>query len=425
MSAMNSSVSPEIVHIGMIGCGGRLRAVVNNILCADHEKRLRVVAAYDPDPLALDACAAAFGSDCKKVLSEEELARDPAIDWVFIGSWNCHHARQAILALNAGKNVFCEKPLAITLEDCLAIQDAVQKSGKVFAFGLVLRYSPLYQKIMEVIQSGVIGQIISFEFNETLAFNHGGYIFGNWRRYRENAGTHILEKCCHDIDLANWIIGSLPVNIASFGGRNFFIPENARHMERIGPKKKEPLPADSSRGGAAIRHMDPTGAIDKTQAAYCSWVDPHRCNPFDGKGDIFDNQVAILQYANGIRGSFHTNCNAGLTERRFYICGTEGALRAEMYTGALEIQRIGWDTQIEKIETPVSDSHGGGDEVMAKGMVETILRGMPPLASVEEGIKSAIVAFGIDQAADQGCVVDLHSMWQQAGIVINHPQMQC
>ena len=92
-------------------------------------------------------------ADFQAVASEEALARHAEADWIFIGSWNAFHARQAIAALGAGKNVFCEKPLATTLEDCLAVQRAVRNSGCVFAFGLVLRYSPHYQKIRELVQN--------------------------------------------------------------------------------------------------------------------------------------------------------------------------------------------------------------------------------------------------------------------------------
>jgi len=399
---MKSSIFPKTVNIGLIGCGLRLSAVVKAILDNDPENRIRVVSAYDPSAASVESARERFGVGCRLCSSEEELVADPEIEWVFIGSWNCHHARQAVLALNAGKNVFCEKPLAITLDGCLEIREAVRKSGKVFAFGLVLRYSPHYQRIMEVITSGAIGRIISFEFNETLGFNHGGYIFANWRRERKNAGTHLLEKCCHDIDLANWIVGSLPVRAASFGGRDFFTPENASHVDRIGP--------------------DENG-----EAAYSVWPDPqpvwadsqpNRPSPFDGNADIFDNQVAILEYANGVRGTFHTNCNAGTPERRFYVCGTEGTLRADLVASTIEIQRIGWNSKIEKLDTNVADGHGGGDEAMGKAMVETLLRGVAPLASCEDGIKSAVVAFGIDQAADEGRVVALKTMWDQSQIAI-------
>lgn len=385
------AMSDSKVSIGLLGAGARIRGVVSRLLAADKEGRIQPVAAYDPDPLVDEAIVQRLGVRVPRVESEEALLNDPSIDWIFIGSFNAHHPRHAIAALNAGKNVFCEKPLATTLEDCIAIRDAVQRSGKTFAFGLVLRYSPHYQRIKQIIDSGAIGKIISFEFNETLNFNHGGYIFGNWRRKRANAGTHVLEKCCHDIDLANWIVGSLPVRTASFGGRDFFKPENAHHVDRIGP---------NSEG----------------KPAYQTWPDPHRVDPFGGDADIFDNQVAILQYANGVRATFHTNCNAAIPERRFYICGTEGTLRADVLTGELEVQRIGWDTERQKENTQVVGSHGGGDEYMAEGLVRTLLKGETPLASVEDGIKSAVAAFGIDEAADTGCVIDYAPLWQKVGI---------
>lgn len=390
---MTANSFPKKMNLGIIGCGARLRVVLDSIIKATSKDRIRIAGVYDPNPDAAKAFCERYKDNCRAYPAEEALVRDPEIDWVFIGSWNCHHARQAILALNAGKHVFCEKPLATSIEDCLAIREAVVKSGKTFAFGLVLRYSAHYQKIKEMIDSGAIGKIVSFEFNETLSFNHGGFIFGNWRRKRQNAGTHVLEKCCHDLDLANWIVGALPVKVASFGGRDFFNATHAGEVERIGPNQE---------GGNA----------------YSTWpeADPDPRDPFDGGADIFDNQVAILQYANGVRGTFHTNCNAGLPERRFYICGTEGSLRADLVTGVLEMRRIGWDPAIQQLGDQAIDGHGGGDARMGKALVETLLRGKAPLASVEEGIHSALVAFGIDQAADEGRVVDLQQSWIKAHI---------
>lgn len=379
------------VTLGLLGTGGRLRGIVRRLLDAAPPESLRIKAAYDPRPGSHTTLQSIIGNDYEIAPDEASVINDPDIDWIMIGSWNCHHARQAVAALNAGKHVFCEKPLATSLEDCLAIRDAAERSGKQFVFGLVLRYSRHYQKIKEILSSGAIGRIISFEFNETLTFNHGGYIFGNWRRKIANAGTHLLEKCCHDLDLANWMIDSIPVRVASFGGRDFFTPANRSHVERIGtgPNGEKPFEV---------------------------WPDPDRRDPFDGEADIFDNQVAILEYANGVRATFHTNCQTAINERRFYICGTEGTLRADLITGTLETLRVGWDTNIESIPTNVAGGHGGGDEIMAAALADSILNGTPPLASVCEGMKSAITAFGIDRAAVEGSVVDLTPLWCQAGI---------
>ena len=259
----------------------------------------------------------------------------------------------------------------------------------------MLRYSALYQRVHDTLRAGKIGDIISFEFNETLGFNHGGYIHGDWRRWRKLAGTHLLEKCCHDLDLAMWLIDDVPVRVASFGGLDFFLPANIKHMRRIG--------------------RSPDG-----KEAYRSWPHPRGINPFTSKKDIVDNQVAILEFASGIRATFHTNCNAGIPERRFYILGTEGALRADLYTGEIELRRIGWKPKPEFWKPTSGDGHGGGDEVMAVGLAKTLLGKAAPKAGMPEGVRSLAVALAIDKAMDTGRVVDLRPTWKQlsaAGIV--------
>ena len=382
--------TPSPLRIGIIGAGGHLRGVLRRVL-DEAAGRTRVTVAHDPYPASLTALRDQLGYDFASAPSDEVVAQSPDVDWVFIGSWNCFHARQAIAALRAGKNVFCEKPLATNLNDCLAIRDAARETGRVFAFGLVLRYAPLYQKVRELVASGALGRIVSFEFNETLGFTHGGYIFGNWRRKSENAGSHLLEKCCHDLDLANWIVDSVPVTVASFGGRDFFVPANASHVDRLGPDA----------------HGNP---------AYSGWADPQRVAPFSEGADIVDNQVAILTYTNGVRATFHTNCNSALPERRFHICGTEGTLRADAYTGRIEWRRIGHDTKPEEISLGDSGGHAGGDEFMARALVDCLFKGQAPLASVAEGLTSAVAAFAIDQALQENKVVDLRPLWQRCGI---------
>lgn len=362
-------------------------AVVKRLI-AQANGRLAVRAVYDPDPKAIDDAVVAFGRDIKICNSEDELVNDTDCGWVFIGSPNCFHAQHAIKALRSGKDVFCEKPLATDIEDCFAIKEAVLETGRTFAFGLVLRYSPHYQKVYDLVTSGTIGQIVSFEFNETLHFTHGGYIFGNWRRSREIAGSHLLEKCCHDLDLANWLIGSRPARVASFGGRDFFTPQNAGQIERIG--------------------LDSEG-----RNAYGIWKDHRSVNPFTPGADIVDHQVAILEYESGVKATFHTNCNTAMAERRFYLCGAEGTLKADSITGLIEVQRIGHDVEVEVIKTTQAQDHYGGDAVMAQSLLRTIFDGAAPLATIDHGISAFLVAHAIDEALEQVRVVDMGPLWQR------------
>ncbi len=372
------------INIGLIGCGGMGMSVINALLAVD--KRLQVYGINDPDERSIKKALEQIKPSPKVFDDYQSLVSDPEIDWVMIASWNCFHKEQTIAAFEAGKHVFCQKPLATNLEDCKAMNDAWKKSGKMFNIGFTLRYSPHYRKIKELIKEGVVGKIVSMEFNETLDFNHGGYIMGDWRRLRKYAGTHLLEKCCHDIDLVNWMIESRVKRVASFGGNDFFKPENEKHVERIGKNKDGVWP-------------------------YKTWAGLVAKNPFTADKDIVDNQVAIIEYDNGVRATFHTNCNAGIPERRMYILGTEGAIRADVLTGKIETKRIGFDTLLEDVSTGASGGHGDGDVVLVAELADSMLNGIKPTVSLKEGMEASVTAFAIDEAVDTGKVVELNSLW--------------
>jgi predicted dehydrogenase len=379
------------VNIGVVGYGARMRSVLKLLLPKD--PRLTIKGVFDIDPDAVERARGVFRADSLRAYpSMESLVTDPEIDWVMVGTWNRYHAAPAIAALNAGKSIFCEKPLATTLADCVAVQNAVRQSKGIFAFGLVLRYSPHYQRIHQTLADGRVGELISFEFNETLRPGHGGYIFGNWRRRTEVAGSHVLEKCCHDLDIANWMAGSIPTRVASFGGKRIFTPENAGLGEQVG--------------------LDSEG-----RSVFVEWPDAHRVDPFSSDSDLLDHQVVILEYANGVRATFHANCVAALAERRFYLLGTRGTLRADAYDGTITLHRIGRETGPEDLSIgPNPDGHGGGDSVLASGLAATMLEERKPLAGIDEAVRSAAVAFAIDEAQATGKVVDLKPYWTALSI---------
>ncbi len=378
------------IGIGIIGCGGRIQSLLSTLLPLD--SRLKVTALCDLSRKSIKETQDLIGYAPKTYKKYQDLVKAPQVDWVIIGTWNCFHRDNVLAAFEEGKDVFCEKPLATNFEDSLAMYRAWKKSGRQFNIGFTLRFSPHYRKLKQLLNKGTIGDIISLEFNETLGFNHGGYIMGDWRRLTQNAGTHLLEKCSHDIDLANWMVESKASKVASFGGLNFFIPENIKHMRRIG-KDKDGKPA------------------------YQSWPRPVGKNPFTSDKDIIDNQVAIIEYTNGVRATFHTNTNAGIPERRMYICGTEGSIRADVLTGKIEIQRIGFKTRIRSLQTGSSSGHGGGDVVLSKELAGSMLRDRPPTTGLEDGLKSAITCFAIDKAMETGKVVSVNPYWKKAGLI--------
>lgn len=377
--------------IGVIGYGMRIGGLLRMFM--EKTDQVEIAAVYDPAERSINA-AKKLNPNIKVYQNYNELLAQSDLDWIMIGSWNSQHCTHAVAAIESGKHVFCEKPLSTTLEDCLAIRDMAAKSDKIFFMGFCLRYATLYQKIKQAIQDDKIGRLISMEFNETLGFNHGGYIHADWRRLLKNAGPHLLEKCCHDIDLAHWIVESLPVKVASFGGLDFFTPENVRHVDRIGPS--------------------PAGA-----QAYMEWPGTTGLNPFTSDKDIVDNQVAIIQFANNVRTTFHTNCNSAFPERRMLLLGTEGAIRGDLVSGKLEIKRIGWDEPTESFENVNGGGgHAGADPNLLDQLKECILNNTQPKSLIDDGIKSAITCFAIDKAMETGKVVDVCELWQQANIEI-------
>lgn len=387
--------SDKKVKIGLIGCGSRLTNVIRRML--DTTDQVEVVAFCDPSETAIKKSMERLKSTDAKVYENHlELSSDPNVEWVCVGSWNCFHKEHILGALENNKHVFTEKPLTTNIDDCAILKTAIDKHEGMFSMGFVLRYSAFYRRIRELVQGGHIGKLVSFEFNETLNPDHGGFIAMDWRRKREWAGTHLLEKCCHDFDLANWITDSVPVRAASFGDLDFFKPENAKRMNEVGPHENG-LPA------------------------YCGWrkystyVEENTHDPFNSDKDIIDNQVAILQYASGVKATFHTNLNTAIQERRMYLCGTEGTIRGDVLNGKIEYKRYNHEP-VTMVEQSASGGHGGADGTMSSSLGKSMTEGADPLVGLEDGIRAAVACFGVDEALDTSTVYDMATMWDKVGL---------
>ena len=165
--------------IGIIGSGHRITNLAGKLV--KHDETLAVTAVTDTRPEAMREFRETVAPHAREYGSYRELLADPSVSWVMIGSWNSRHREHIVAAFEAGKHVFCEKPIATTIEDCIAIKQAQVASGRQFMIGFTLRYSPHYRRIKELVDSGAIGKVVSFEFNETLHHDHGGYIMADWR----------------------------------------------------------------------------------------------------------------------------------------------------------------------------------------------------------------------------------------------------
>ena len=371
--------------VAVLGTGNRARYVVKNLL-RDSGGAVRVVSAFDPDRELLKETLGKIWEtpDALAAASAEEAIHAPGVDWVMVFSPNSCHRDHILAAFAAGKDVFSEKPLATTIEACKEISDAQKRSGRVFATGFVLRYAPMYRRAKELLDSGRFGRLLLIEGNENIAPDHGGYIMCNWRRLTKFAGPHILEKCCHDLDLINWFCNSLPSRVAAFGGRDFFKPENNFLMEKYGEK------------------------------TFKSWWDPHaEKTPFTDDTDLMDNMVSIAEFRNRIRVTFTATMSNAIPERRLSFACTEGTMKLDLYSNLLRYLRLG-DEGVTELNFS-GDGHGGGDSYIMKELYETMSKGVPPKCSGQEGLRSAVFALALDRAAQTGELVDLEPIWDSLG----------
>ena len=377
----------KTVGIAIIGCGSRAMWVVHELVKADCGKNLRLLSAYDPDPAQLEFARQQWDGQtpvyCKTF---HEAIAYPGVDWVMVFSPNVYHREHIEAAFMAGKNVFSEKPLATSINDCQKIYEAHRKSGLAFATGFVLRYSPMYRKAKELLDSGELGDLLAINADENISIQHGTYIMRNWRRHTSEAGPHILEKCCHDLDLINWFCKSVPTRVAAFGSREFFIPKYKKILKKIG------------------------------RAVLEAWRDPHpvKEDAFSSDKDLLDTQVCCAEFRNGIKVNFMATMSNAMPERRMYFSCTEGTMVLELYSKRLRYRLLNsidehvfhWDSE---------DLHAGGDPVIMKELLEVMLNGGTPKCSGVEGLESAVFAMALDKAMRTRKVVELETTWERLG----------
>jgi predicted dehydrogenase len=155
-----------MINIGIIGCGkiAQKRHIPEYLENVD----ANIVGYYDLNHARAEAISKTYGGTAFE--SIEDLLADLSIDAVSVCTANHTHAAITIQALQAGKHVLCEKPMATTLEDCQAMVDAAQKAGKVLVIGQNQRLTKTHIKARQLIRDGEIGEIIGFR----TTFGHGG-----------------------------------------------------------------------------------------------------------------------------------------------------------------------------------------------------------------------------------------------------------
>ena len=121
-----------------------------------------------------------------------------------------------------------EKPISPNARECLDLQRRAEEKGTQIMVCHVMRYTKFYRKLKELIDSGVIGDVVHVTHTENVAYWHyaHSYVRGNWHKTADSSPM-ILAKCCHDMDILSWLLGSRCRTVSSFGDLRYFREENA------------------------------------------------------------------------------------------------------------------------------------------------------------------------------------------------------
>lgn len=196
------------LRVGFLGCGliGRSHAAGLSSV-----KQAEIVSVFDPDGKRAARFAADFcpsvGLDA--VASSAEAVIE-TVDVVYVCTWTSEHRRLVELAASAQKAVFCEKPLATSLDDAVAMQKAVAKAGVTNQVGLVLRHSPAFRWLQQQIVQADVGRLMSIVFRDDQYIPTQGLYDSTWRGDIDKAGGGtLLEHSIHDLDLLEWMMGPI------------------------------------------------------------------------------------------------------------------------------------------------------------------------------------------------------------------------
>ena len=194
-----------------IGCGSRTRTYME--LAMERKDRYRIAAAADPVKERAEAvrdfapeeerASVRLFPDAESLLAQPRLA-----DVAIIGTQDDYHYVPCKKALELGYNVLLEKPIAKTLKEALELRDLAKRLDRRVAVCHVLRYTQFYRTLKKIIDSGEIGDIVTFNANEGVGAWHFAHSFvrGHWGNSKTSTPM-IVAKCCHDMDILYWLMG--------------------------------------------------------------------------------------------------------------------------------------------------------------------------------------------------------------------------
>ncbi len=380
------------VRIGVVGLGGRGLYLGYN--CFAKNPRSTLVASCDMNPKRLAEVRAKF-PEVKTYERLDDMLADPEVEAVVIATPDHAHAENAVAALDAGKHVFLEKPMAQTIEDCDAILDAWRRAQTTLMVGLELRYCSLCQEMRRLIDRGDIGRVICGYAVDNVSVG-GQYYFHGPRRRKDYIVSLMLEKGTHSLDLVNWYVGSRPVRVYAEGGLDVFGGDEPNDKRCRDCEKKDSCPYFIDHRKFRMDYGVVIPVEDK-----CVWA--REC-------EVEDNCIIVIRYENGAKMSYLECHFTPDYTREFTFIGDKGRLYG-FYNNEQEFKIVVTYRHSKKVDTyyppKISGGHGGGDPRIQEEFLDRVLSGKPSMSGALDARNSAAIAIAAAESVETGQPVEI------------------
>lgn len=310
-------------------------------------------------------------NDWKPLLNIGKIA-----DLAIISTMDQLHFEPAMKAISLKYDLLLEKPISPNPAECDKIAEYAEEMGVKVVVCHVLRYTPIFNQIKDIIDSGKIGKVMSINHEECVGNVHQSHSFvrGNWGN-SERSSFMLLQKSCHDIDILQWLLGKECVKVQSFGSLGHFnaknAPEGSPEYCIEGCPHGETCPYNAVKiymkeddnewyRTTCTKEANPTQEmVEKTIRTTLYGKCVYKCD-----NDVVDHQTVNLLFEDDVTVTFSMNAfNKG--GRFIHIFGTKGEINAALQ-GDDPIRIYDFETKETEIismsgKDGIAGGHGGGD----------------------------------------------------------------
>ena len=315
---------------------------------------------------------------------DDLFAKGKIADAILICTNENFHYEPTKKAMELDYHILLEKPITNDAKTSVEIGDMAANYEKTFMLCYVLRYTPFFAEMKKVIEDGTIGEIRSIVHCEHTGMAHfaHSYVRGMFAK-TANAGPMILSKCCHDMDILNWLVDSKCKKLTSYATQTYFKEENAPEGAPLrctdGCVHSDscyyyaPKVYSAPRSGFNVDMI----SIDKSPEGKAKALETGpfgRC-VYHCDNDVVDTQIINMLYENGVTVSFSQTAYAEECHRTIRISGTKGEISGKLEENKFTIKDFAsGKTTVVEVST-VLDRHSGGDYFIMSDFVKLIREG--------------------------------------------------